>query len=94
MIKKSWYFVSPENRFQTKISCIRHLLEEVFPGSSSGKELVCQCKIYETRVQSLGQEEPLEEYMAIHSNILAWRIPWTEEPGGLQSTGSQRIEHD
>ena len=42
----------------------------------------------------LGQEEPLEEGMATHSSILAWRIPWTEEPGGLQSTGSLRVGHD
>ena len=48
----------------------------------------------ETRVRSLGQEEPLEKEMATHSSILAWRIPWTEEPGRLQSTGSQRIGHD
>ena len=43
----------------------------------------------ETQVRSLGQEDPLEEEMATHSSILAWRIPWTEEPGGLQSMGSQ-----
>ena len=43
----------------------------------------------ETQVGSLGQEDPLEERMATHSSILAWRIPWTEEPGGLQSIGSQ-----
>ena len=48
----------------------------------------------ETRVQSLGQEDPLEKEMAPHSSILARRIPWTEEPGGLQSTGSQRVGHD
>jgi len=42
-------------------------------------------------VQSLGEEDPLEEEMASHSSILAWRIPWTEEPGGLQSIGSQRV---
>ena len=48
----------------------------------------------ETWVQSLGQEDPLEKGMAIHSSILAWRIPWTEEPGGLQSMGSQRVQHD
>ena len=47
-----------------------------------------------TRVQSLGQEDPLEKEMATHSSILAWRIPWTEEPGTLQSMGSQRVEHD
>ena len=45
------------------------------------------------RVQSLGQEDPLEEGTATHSSILAWRIPWTEEAGRLQSTGSQRVRH-
>ena len=45
-------------------------------------------------VRSLGQEDPPEEEMATHSSILAWEIPWTEEPGGLQSTGSQRIKCD
>ena len=48
----------------------------------------------ETRVQSLGQEDPLEKGMAIRSSILAWRIPWTEKPGGLQSMWSQRVGHD
>ena len=48
----------------------------------------------ETQVQSLGWEDPLEDEMATHSNILAWTIPWTEEPGGLQSMGSQRVGHD
>ena len=48
----------------------------------------------ETRVRSLGQEDPLEKEMATHSSTLAWRIPWMEEPGGLQSMGSQRIGHD
>ena len=48
----------------------------------------------ETRVQPLGREDTLEEGMATHSNFLAWRIPWTEKPGGLQSTGSQRVRHD
>ena len=48
----------------------------------------------ETQVQSLGQEDPLEKEMATHSSILAGRIPWTEEPGGLQSTGSQRVRYD
>ena len=45
-------------------------------------------------VQSLGQEDPLEEAMATHSSVLAWRIPWTEEPGELQSMASQRVGHD
>ena len=47
-----------------------------------------------TWVRSLGQEDPLEKGMATHSSILAWRIPWTEEPGGLQSMGSQRVGHN
>ena len=46
-----------------------------------------------TGVQSLGGDDTLEEEMAIHSSILAWRIPWTEDPGGLQSMGSQRVRH-
>ena len=50
--------------------------------------------MWETQVRSLGQEDPLEEGMATHSSFLAWRIPCTEEPGGLQSTGSQRVGHD
>ena len=48
----------------------------------------------ETRVPSLGWEDLLEKGMATHSSILAWRIPWTEEPGGLESMGLQRVEHD
>ena len=48
----------------------------------------------ETWVRSLGQEDPLEKEMATHSSTFAWRIPWMKEPGGLQSTGSQRIGHD
>jgi len=48
----------------------------------------------ETQVQSLVQEDPLEKGMATHSSILAWKIPWTEEPGRLQSMGSQRVGHD
>ena len=46
--------------------------------------------VQETQVQSMGQEDPLEKGMATHSNILGWRIPWSEEPGGLQSMGSQK----
>ena len=50
--------------------------------------------MWETRVRSLGREDPLEKEMATHSSSLAWRIPWMEEPGGLQSVGSQRVRHD
>ena len=49
--------------------------------------------VWETWVQSLGWEDPLEKETATHSSTLAWRIPWTEEPGGLQSMGSQRVGH-
>ena len=58
---------------------------------SDGKEFLCNA---ETQVRSLDQEDPLEKEMAIHSRILAWKIPWTEEPGRLQSMGSLRVEHD
>ena len=58
-----------------------------FPGGASGKEPACQCR--RGTVRSQGREDPLEEEMATHSSILAWRIPWTEEPGGLQSMGPQ-----
>ena len=50
--------------------------------------------MHETWIRSLGWEDPLEKGMATHSSILAWRIPWTEEPGGLQSMGFQRVGHD
>ena len=50
--------------------------------------------VWETWVRSLGWEDPLEKGMATLSSVLAWRIPWTEEPGGLQSMGSQRVGHD
>ena len=62
-----------------------------FPSGSEGKESACSAG---DSGLILGPESPLEEGMAIHSSILAWRIPWTEEPGGLQSTGLQRVGHD
>ena len=66
---------------------------------SQGAFLVAQMvknlpTVWETHVQFLDQEDPLEEGMATHSSILAWRIPWTEEPGRLQSMGLQRVRHD
>ena len=62
-----------------------------FPVTQTAKNLPA---MQETWVQSLGQKDPLDKGMATPSNILAWRILWTEEPGGLQSMGSQRIRHD
>ena len=60
---------------------------------SAVKNLPARQEPQETWVRSLGQEDPLEEGMATHSSILAWRTPWTEEPGGLQSMGSHRVGH-
>ena len=65
----------------------------------NGASLVAQSvknlpAVQETQIQSLGWEDPLEKEMATHSSILAWKISWTEEPGGLQSMGSQRVGHD
>ena len=62
-----------------------------FPGGSGSQESACNV---ETQVWPLGQEDPLKKEMATHSSVLAWRIPWTEEPGGLQSKRSQRAGHD
>ena len=58
------------------------------------KNLPAKQEMQETWVRSLGREDPLEEEMATPSSVLAWRIPWTEEPGGLQSMGPQRVGHD
>ena len=66
-------------------------MEEGFPGGSDGKESTCNVG---DRIQSLGGEDPLEEEMATHSSTLAWKTPWTEEPGRLQSLGSRRVGHD
>ena len=63
-------------------------------GGSNVKNLPAVQETQETWVQSLGREDPLEEGVATHSSILAWRIPWTEEPGRLQSLGRQRTGHD
>ena len=62
-----------------------------FPGDTVDKNLPA---MQETQVRSLGQEDPLEKEMATHSSILAWRIPWTEEPGGLQSMRLHRVGHN
>ena len=64
-------------------------------GASLGAQTVKNLPaLQETQVQSLDQEYPLEKEVAIHSSILAWRIPWTEEPGGPQSMWSQRVRHN
>ena len=63
-------------------------------GSSGGSVVKNLPAMQETQVRSLGREDPLEEGMATHSSTLAWRVPWTEEPAGLRSTGSHRVRHD
>ena len=72
-----------------------YILFQIFWGTSLVAQTVKHLPaMRETWVQSLGQEDPLEKEMVTHSSILAWRIPWTEEPDRLQSTGSQRVRHD
>ena len=75
-------------------TCIKHLPNLRFICSLLYVNYTSVPAMWETWVRSLGREDPLEKEMATHSGILAWRIPWTEEPGGLQSTGSQRVGHD
>ena len=74
------------------VSLVR--LEKGFPGSSMVENPPALQELRKMHVQSLGQENPLEEGMVTHSSIPAWRIPWTEEPGKLQSIGLQRVRHD
>ena len=75
--------------FQVYSSLVYLKQKSIFPGGSDGKE----CAMRETWVRSLGWEDPLEKKTTTHSSILAWKIPWTEEPGELQSMGSQRIRN-
>ena len=76
-------------------SSLGTLLAVGFVGASLGAQTVKRLStMRETRVRFLGQEDPLEKEMAIHSSTLAWKIPWTEEPDGLQSMGSQSVGRD
>ena len=71
------------------------MIPNIVSGASQVAQMVKNLPaMQETQVQSVGWEDPLEKGMATHSSILAWAIPWTEEPGGLQSMGSQRVRHD
>ena len=67
---------------------------QLFRESLVAQTVKCLPEMQETRVRSLGWEDLLEKEMAPHSSTLAWKIPWMEEPGGLQSMGSQRVGHD
>ena len=81
------------------IMFIEHFISIIITSAPPQTSLVAQTVnclpiMWKMRVQSLGQEDPLEKEMAIHSSTLAWKIPWTEEPGRLQSVGSQRVRQD
>ena len=77
------------------VELLGHMLTQGFPGGASGNEPICQCRRRkDAPVQSLGWEDPLEEGMATHSTVLAWRILWTEGPGELQTMGLQRVGHE
>ena len=98
-----WVSVSTQTPQQTELMFVYSLHLNVqpikWPSVPMGASLVAQRlkrlpPMQETRVRSLGWEDPLEKEMAIHSSILAWRIPWTEKPSRLQSMGSQRVGYD
>ena len=75
-------------------NCDQALNQSLYVTSLVAQTVKCLPTVRETRVQSMGWEDLLEKAMATHSSIPAWKIPWTEEPGRLQSTGSQRLGHD
>ena len=87
---------SPPPGYTTGLSQIMSMysMYRDFPAGTSGKGPTRQCRRCKRHGPSLGQEDSLEEGMATHFSILAWRIPWTEKPGGLQFMGSQRTGHD
>ena len=78
----------------TSLSTYLNFFILTIEGGTSSKEPACQSRRRKKRVWSLGWEDPLKEGMAAHSSFLAWRIPWTEEPGRLQPMGLQRVGHD
>ena len=81
--------------FVGNYSVFKHLRTNLgFPSDSPVKNLPVIQDVLEMWVQSLGQEDPMEKEMATHSSILPWKIPWTKEPGSLQSIRSQRVTHD
>ena len=73
-----------------ELIAVLHVRNRTFPVAQMVTNLPA---MQETQDQSLGQEDPLEKKMAIHPSVCAWRIPWIEDPGGLQSMGSQRVRH-
>ena len=98
----SWVFPLPKHYCSLKPQIMLRLQQNWITLNNSGalwaslvvQKIKCLPTVWETWVQSLGQEDPLEKEMTIPSSILAWRIPCTDEPGGLQSMGWQRVRHD
>ena len=90
LIKSNWTIYLIKNRdFIIPNTC-----DQMWTNPNRAEMVKNLSAMWETRVWSLGQEDTLQEELATHSSILVWRIPWTEEPGGLQSMGSQRVGHD
>ena len=79
---------------QAHLRDVLDLVQDECGASLVAQRLKCLPPMWETWVQSLGREDPLEKEMVTHPSILAWRIPWTEKPGRLPSMGSQRVRHD
>ena len=98
LLVNSFESLHPYVCIEFSASCVSFQLYEILEFMSQASLMAQMVKnlpaMQETQVQSLGWEDPLEKGMATYSSILAWRIPWTEEPGELQSIGSQRVGHD
>ena len=94
-----WATVQGVTKSRTRLSNFTHLMNKTAIRLLNKSSLMTQTvnrlpAVWEIWVQSLGWEDPLEKETATHSSIVAWRIPWMEEPGRLQSMGSQRVGHD
>ena len=84
-----FFFFSPDSKL---LNILQHPI--IFWTSLVAPTVKRLSTMRETRIRSMGREDPLEKAMAIHSSTIAWKIPWTEEPGRLQPMGSQRVGHD
>ena len=90
-----YFILFPYNeRTSQRLPISSHNYHSIYIDFAGGSGIKRLHTMWETRVQSLGWEDLLEKAMATHSSILAWQIPWMEEPGRLQSMGSQRVGHD
>ena len=85
---------SRKGEMEAQSPFLTSLFSDIYWASLVAQMLKKMPAVQESQVQSLGGEDPLEKGMTTHLSILAWRIPWTEEPGGLQSMGSQRVGHN